>query len=63
MPCVCCGELVPVSFRHTQIKKLKKVYCGQCLEDGYTIQELKKEKAELNKLTKKLKESIKNENE
>ena len=63
MPCVCCGELVPVSLRHTQIKKLKKVYCGQCLEDGYTIQQLKKEKAELNKLTKKLKESIKNENE
>lgn len=63
MPCVCCGELVPVSYRHTHIKRLKNVNCGRCLEDGYTIQELKKEKAQLNKLTKQLKESIKNENE
>ena len=63
MPCVCCGELVPVSYRHTHIKSLANVHCGRCLEDGYTIQKLKKQKAQLNKLTKQLKESIKNENE
>ena len=62
-PCSNCGELVPVSARHYQIKAMQNVQCGQCFEDDNTIKELKKEKAELNKLTKKLKESIKNENE
>jgi hypothetical protein len=62
-PCFRCGELVPVSDRNFGLKRFLDVECGQCQESSNTIKELKKQKAQLNKLTKQLKESIKNENE
>ena len=62
-PCFRCGDLVPVAGKNFTIKRLLDVECGQCQESSNTIKELKKEKAQLNKLTKQLKESIKNENE